>query len=66
MDDGGFYALLVWTGLMFGLGWFVGDSGMNSETAANCNKHNEVVIRGTVFQCKPVALVNQGVRAELK
>lgn len=66
MDGSGFYAFIIWTFFVGGLGWVIGNSGFDSTISGECKKHNEMVIQGTVFQCKPVALINKGVRAELK
>lgn len=61
-----FYAFMAWTAVVAFAGFLWGTNGFSNDLAEACNKHNEMVISGTAYQCKPVALVNNGVRAEIK
>lgn len=64
--EGVFGIFMGWTAVVAFAGFLWGNNGFSNDLAEACNKHNEMVISGTVFQCKPVALIIKGVRAELK
>lgn len=62
----GFYAFCIWTFITCSGAFAVGSMLPQQDLAKDCKSSNEMVISGTVYQCRPVALLNKGVRAELK
>ena len=62
----GFWAFLLWSAFCAGAGSSMGYFVKSTDLAKDCDTRNEMVISGRVYQCKAVALINNGVRAELK
>ena len=62
----GFYAFIIWTcvtcSAAFGLGRYL----PLGDVAQDINNKGEIIIRKTVYQCKPVALQVDGRRVEIK
>ena len=66
MGESGFYLFVGAVALIFSLGYWWGNSGFENELSKNCDQRNEMVISGKVYSCKAVALINNGIRADLK
>ena len=62
----GFYAFCIWTIVTCGLAIGAGRFMPLGDVAQDINNKGEVVIRNTVYQCKPVAVQVEGRRVEIK
>ena len=62
----GFYAFCIWTFVTCAAAFGAGRYLPMGDVAQEINTKGEIIIRKTVYQCKPVALQVDGRRVEIK